>query len=288
MRCLRWGGSTGGICEVKGSSLTPFALLCAGSPSAAGAGTTDDYAKALQALRACIDATVADLSAMINEGPQSPRLLRYGPFVTRRLIEEAIAAILARFDPARIVVAFRGARTSDFRVGDLNQSSLGWVRDVLPEIRVEAGATVWSQSTIKKSGVVRSPVDGHLASYVFETAHPQVLDALNAKYATSTDLRQWVLHLQKFDDQQGVALLADLRRRIAEAYSYLSKGIHFEFSSDGVASLDVNELAKRIADAIQVLVTCGLYSHFSEASLCRLSHQAATDSFDLLARQFSI
>jgi hypothetical protein len=204
------------------------------------------------------------------------------------LIEEAVAVMIGRFDPARIVVAMRGARSSDFKLGDQNHSSLGWSRDVLPEFRVEGGLTVWSQANVKKFGVVRSPIDGHLGNYVFEAAHPKVLDALNEKYAGKADLRQWVLHVQRFDDQQGTVLLSDLRRKLAEAYSFLSKGIHFEFSTDGSASLDVMDLAAQIADALQVLTTCALYSHFANGGLCRLANHEAIDAFDSVAARFSL
>ena len=252
--------------------MSSLAELCSGRLGPAHAEESD-HVRASRLLKSAIDVTMADLKRSITKLHQ-PAACRAGAILGRRLIEQCTLALLGRLDPIRLVTAFKGPMASDFRIGERNESSFSWAKDVLPEFSVASGS--WSQASLKK-GTVRGLLDGHLATFLFESAHGLAVDSLVNRYLHDVAVPSWPLEIQKFDS--GVPLLSQLRTRAATAYSSLSKGVHFEFLGPGNTELSTSDLATSLDSALFAVSTTAFYSHLCGISINSLSAVTAVNRF---------
>lgn len=224
-----------------------------------GTSSQGGFKDAVLALMSSLERTCSRIEECLDS--RDDEFLRYfGPVVGRRYIEESMALIYGRIDPVRLVVALQGALSSDFEVGKLNPSSLAWSDFVHPpfdQIRDDC----WSQGTLRKNGVVRGLLSGHMAHCVFESGFFSCLDSLTQKSEETGEMSDWVADLQKFPE--GKALLNDLRRRAGQGYSHLSKGIHFEFMPTASPSLDPMEIRRLIKDAVFISSSVALVANAS-------------------------
>ncbi len=194
---------------------------------------------------------------------------------SRMLLEQGSAAIIGRIDPIRLITIVKGSSSVDFKLGQRNASSFIWNKDVLPDIKPNGGS-YWTQESISK-GVHRALLDGHLADYIFSTAHNPVMDAIAAESRKSSTIPDWIIELQKVE--KGEAILGKLRATAAEAYSTLSKGIHFEFFLGKETQPSMHELKKATNQAIFSIATASLYTHLSDVGINRIDPRTATKNF---------
>lgn len=220
------------------------------------------------------------LSLWDNRGTRD--FVKFGPMCARLVFEQSLAVLLGRMDPIRFVSLIRGAESADFVLGQRNASSFNWTRDVLPDVRPLASGW-WSQETLAKQ-IHRTLLHGHLADYLFESAHVTLITDLTDWTANLSALPSWITDLLKFEKGDGV--LGLLRKDAAESYSSLSKGIHFEFLKGNSTALTREEVTIAISDAITVVTTVALYSHFTDISLQKLSRTDALTFFMQLVAKF--
>ncbi len=224
-------------------NLTPLAALCAGGLP----GVVIDEPEHITALRTLCTAiaeTSSDLQALTPRFAEASSC-RIGALLARRLLEQCALAVIGRLDPIRLVVAYRGAKSADFRLGERNESSFSWSRDVLPEFKFGQGH--WSQSSLK-NGPVRGLLDGHLATYLFDSTHRRVLDSIATALTGTSLFPAWIGQVQTYET--GGPLLSQLRSRASNAYSALSKGVHFEFLGASTTDLSRQELATNLDSAL--------------------------------------
>lgn len=214
----------------------------------------------------------------------------FGPFIGRRMTEEIMGTLRGRLDPTRLIVSHKGANSPDFLMGSLNRSSLSWSDDVFPSFEL-VGDEIWSQSTLKKNGgIVRGLLSGHLAYSLFDHGFIPALDAAQREVdevtrGGSVDLPAWVETFQKFSE--GKYLLADLRRRASDAYSRLSKGIHFEFVPSSGAALSVVEIRRLLMEIAYVLSTISYVANCSGLAHCSLPPADSMKIYFALSMKFT-
>ena len=256
--------------------MSALAELCTGRlPSSDAVGT--DHTAALRMLKSAIDVTYSDLKRAISKLDR-PAACRTGAMLGRRLVEQCTLALVGRLDPIRLVTAFKGPSAADFRLGERNESSFSWTKDVLPDYSFAMGP--WSQASLKK-GTVRGLLDGHLATFLFEASHGRAVDSLVERYAHESEVSTWAMEIQRFEG--GLSLLSQLRTRASSAYSSLSKGVHFEFLGPTNTELSTRDLATSLDSALFAISTAALYSHLSGISVNALSRDAAVRRFAAIA-----
>lgn len=214
--------------------------------------------------------------------PDNREFIRFAPGLARLVLEQTFAITIGRFDPLRFIALVRGARSHDFMLGQRNPSSFNWIRDVLPDIKPPTSGW-WSQEIIGKA-IYRAMLHGHLADYIFTSSHELVIDKLTDATAGLHVIPDWLLELLRIETGENIRSI--LRKRAEESYSILSKGIHFEFFKDNATTPAKEEVVSAINDAMMVSTTVALYSHFSDISLRKISHQEAIRCFLYLANKF--
>lgn len=256
-----------------------------------GSSVTDcngAYGDAVRAIHASATKTMLRFEQCL-EANDEDFVVDFGPFVGRRMTEEIMGILQGRLDPTRLIVSHKGANSPDFMMGSLNRSSLSWSDDVFPNFEV-VGDEVWSQSTLKKnSGIVRGLLSGHLAYSLFDHGFISALDAAQHEVDEVTkdgagDLPAWIETFQKFSE--GKHLLADLRRRASDAYSRLSKGIHFEFIPSSGAALSVVEIRRLLIEIAYVLSTISYVANCSGLAHCSLAPADSIKIYFALSTKF--
>lgn len=218
---------------------------------------TGEFTKGLKAIEESLSKHELELSAhWLNTSPTLD--VRVFSSCSRMLLEQGSAALLGRVDPIRMVAIVKGSASADFKLGQRNASSFIWGKDVIPDTK--PGTGFWTQDSLGK-GVHRALLDGHLADYIFTSAHKELEDPLFEATSKRTQLPDWIIELQKLD--RGALVLSKLRTLASEAYSTLSKGIHFEFFLGRETTPDINEIRNSTSKAITVIATVALYTHFS-------------------------
>lgn len=208
--------------------------------------------------------------------------VKFAPSCARLVVEQCSAIILGRMDPVRFVSLIRGGESADFVLGQRNASSFNWTKDVLPDVRPPTSGW-WSQETLAKP-IYRSLLHGHLADFLFESAHGSLISDLTDWTSEMMTLPGWISELLTLET--GASALAILRKDATESYSSLSKGIHFEFLKGNSTSLSQEEVTSAISDAMTAIATVALYSHFTDISLHKLSRNDALSCFVGLVEQF--
>lgn len=199
----------------------------------------------------------------------------------RLLLEQGAAVLLGRIDPIRLVTVIKGSSSVDFKLGYRNASSFMWNKDVVPETK--PGNGFWTQESIGK-GIHRALLDGHLADYVFSSAHKELIDSITDATKSEPELPDWIIDLLKLD--RGEPLLSKLRILATEAYSTLSKGIHFEFFLGRETKPDAKEIRSATSKAITTISTAALYTHFSDISILSIEKSAAISSFLQIIKKY--
>ena len=199
----------------------------------------------------------------------------------RLLLEQGAAVLLGRIDPLRLVTIIKGSSSPDFKLGYRNASSFIWNKDVVPDTK--PGSGFWTQENIAK-GVHRALLDGHLADYVFSSAHRELIDALTDATKSETELPDWIIDLLKLE--RGEPVLSKIRTLASEAYSTLSKGIHFEFFLGKETKPNVAEIRKATSRAMLAISTAALYSHFSDIAILTIDRPTAISSFLAITKKY--
>jgi len=240
-----------------------------------------DYSHGMAAIGEALTAHASEVHSLIRNY-DAPEFSKLAPAGARLLLEQGLAAVLGRLDPVRFISIVRGASSPDFILGRPNASSFFWSKDVLPDVKPTPGG-LWSQECLSKM-LHRSMLDGHLADYLFVSAHETVITHIADAISSAPQLCDWIISLMKIE--KGENVLSTLRKRASESYSTLSKGIHFEFFRGRTTIPEKEELCLAIRSAVSVLSTVGLYSHFSDISLQKIPCEAAVESFLHVVNEF--
>jgi hypothetical protein len=207
--------------------------------------------------------------------------IKFAPTCARLVFEQSLAILLGRLDPIRFVALVRGAESTDFLLGQKNNSSFSWTKDVLPDVKPPASGW-WSQDSLKQ--VYRTLLHGQLADYLFESTHTFLIPDLTDWTSDYSTLPNWITELLAIET--GNRVLGRLRKYALESYSSLSKGIHFEFLKGSSTSLSKDTVESAIGDCITVIGTCALYTEFCDIALQKSPREVALADFVALLKKF--
>ncbi|WP_409268701.1 hypothetical protein [Massilia sp. BHUDP2] len=209
--------------------------------------------------------------------------IKFAPTCARVVFEQSLAILLGRLDPIRFVALIRGAESSDFSLGQRNNSSFNWTKDVLPDVK-PPNSGWWSQDSLKQ--IHRTLLHGQMADYLFESTHALLIPDLTDWTTDYATLPNWITELLTIE--AGDRVLGRLRKHATEAYSSLSKGIHFEFLKGSSTSLTKETVESSISDCITVIGTCALYTQFCDIALQKSHREIVLADFVNLLEHFEI
>lgn len=250
----------------------------------AGIENSESHSGEFSTSIAAIELSIADHEKELAKHWEQPENADIRVFAScaRLLLEQSTAILLGRVDPIRLITISKGSSSSDFKIGYRNASSFNWSKDVVPEAK-PGPSGFWTQENIGK-GVQRALLDGHLSDYLFSSAHSDLIDAITESTKNENELPDWIIELLKID--HGKAVLAKLRTYASEAYSTLSKGVHFEFFLGKATKPDSKEICSATSKAIIVITTTAMYTHFTDISINRIPKIVALDAYLNTIKQY--
>ncbi len=236
--------------------------------------STGEFTNAMNSIKKSLSAHENELSRYWKKTNNStdPRVFSS---CSRMILEQGSAAIIGRLDPIRLITIAKGSSSVDFKIGQRNASSFIWNKDVIPDIK-PIGGSYWTQESISK-GIHRSLFEGHLADYIFSSAHDSILDSLTEEIKKAPTIPHWIIEILKIE--KGEAILSKLRKSASEAYSTLSKGIHFEFFLGRETQPNIDEIKKATSLAVYSIATTSLYTHLSDIGINKIGGKIATKNF---------
>lgn len=245
--------------------------------------SADYYSAGMNAISTSLIAHEKEIRSLWKN-KTSPRFKKDAPTCCRLILEQSMAALLGRIDPIRFIAIYRGALSQDFQIGARNHSSLDWSKDIIPsDLKISTGAH-WTQETLKK-GVTRSLLDGHIADYIFSSAHNLAIEKITDATIDKASLPEWVILLLKYDS--GTHLLPEIRKRASAAHSALSKGMHFEFFKGGETRPESEIIESAVRNAIIVVATSSIYVHYSDIATNKASCPKILNAFLEITAHFS-
>ncbi|MCP4695504.1 MAG: hypothetical protein GY862_01460 [Gammaproteobacteria bacterium] len=199
----------------------------------------------LEHLSSSIEKVVVEISKL----PSMPddKLIFYGPYLGRSLLELSMTALLARLDPFRILVVKGKQIQPGYELNKPHVSAIRWQGDVIDK----AVADLWTDKALQNpSRAILGPYQVKLA--LVESAQ-RILDELEE--GNEQEIGAWHTKLVQMDAN---GLVERIRTQINSLYSSLSKGIHHELLVPIGSMLDRNAMLSLLDNALFVISTLGL------------------------------
>ncbi len=234
-------------------------LLC-GSPTSEGLGKV-----ALNQLEASLQ-SFCDRTVHYLGSTSSDEVTMFGPFCARVILENGCAALVGRFDPFRILYLSEFQTRPEYVAGKRVKSAFSWAGDVIPEER--PSATLWdADHEIAK--ISRSLFSAHLEHVYWRPAVDALLDHIEDNDAPQ---------LNEIRSIESDKYISEIKGRLRQLYSQLSKGVHWEFFS---SSLQMDEVTVKslLRDTIVNVAGLGLISHFVPTAYASLDADAAVEAY---------
>lgn len=244
-----------------------------------------DFNKGMRSIQSSLQKRENELETLWSD-KESDRFITFAPACARMLLEQGMATLLGRVDPIRFIAIYKGAQSQDFKMGEQNPSSLKWSEDIIPSTVKSKKDTHWKQEFIRQ-GLIRSLLDGHLADYIFSGAHDLAKDSIIDEITKYDTLPEYLINFSR--KEKGEQVLSEIRQSSKDTYSFLSKGIHFEFFDSGESMPSKDSIAAYIEKTISVIATTAIYVHFSDISINKINDDAiAVSNFIELTKKFSV
>ena len=139
----------------------------------------------------------------------------FGPPLARGTLEVAATALLARYDPLRVLSIRKSQQLSSYDPSSPNPIRFEWASDVVGE-----KGKPWTERVTAKD-LQRSFLCNHLHDLVWEQAFQCLLDDVDLHRGAN-----WIRILRRIDPN---AFTTFMRTEAGRLYAELSKGIHVEF-----------------------------------------------------------
>jgi hypothetical protein len=233
---------------------TDLARLACGDPD-----TTSELGQVLTHIGTMIDTVMQEITAPRDRSDKHVTL--YGPFLGRSLLDLSLTALIARFDPFRVLLIREMQRSPEYQAGVRLKTAIQWQGDVLGEAKI---LNLWSpEKSMDK--VTRALLGDYFDHVIWRPAFGVLLDSPDPLPAGP-----WTQELQLLTAER---VMSRLRVEVGTTYSSLSKGIHHEFVIP----------PERLYDR-KTVVTCLLDAMRLASHLALLSQMVAHCPF-LIARQ---
>jgi len=113
---------------------TDLARLACGDPD-----TTSELGQVLTHIGTMIDTVMQEITAPRDRSDKHVTL--YGPFLGRSLLDLSLTALIARFDPFRVLLIREMQRSPEYQAGVRLKTAIQWQGDVLGEAKI---LNLWS------------------------------------------------------------------------------------------------------------------------------------------------
>jgi hypothetical protein len=143
-------------------------------------------------------------------------LALFGPSLGRATIEVALTAILARFDPFRVLAIRKTQVSPDYDAKIRNPLAFNWTSDV----KGEESPKDWANRPGIKD-VQRALLCRHFNDLFWEEAFITMIDTVPYDRG-----KMWMAKLKKINPE---GFVTSMRTNADRIYSELSKGVHHEF-----------------------------------------------------------
>ncbi len=196
-----------------------------------------------------LDRLLVRARALKNDGNEVDLAL-FGPSLGRATIEVALTAILARFDPFRVLAIRKAQLSTDYDAKVRNPLAFNWTSDVKGEDNPKDWA---SRPAIKD--VQRALLCRHFNDLFWEEAFTTMIDAVPYHRG-----KTWMAKLKRINPE---GFVTSMRTDADRIYSELSKGVHHEFVIPMTAQYDaitVVDLLSRSWELVGSLSVTSCYS----------------------------
>jgi hypothetical protein len=177
-------------------------------------------------------------------------LALFGPSLGRATIEVALTAILARYDPFRVLAIRKSQLSPSYDAKVRNPLAFNWTNDVKGDEKLKN----WADSPSMKD-VQRALLSTHFNDLFWEEAFIKMVDTVPSHRGQT-----WMSKLKRINPE---GFVTSMRTDADRIYSELSKGVHHEFVIPMTAQYDavtVGDLLSRSWELVGALSVTACYS----------------------------
>lgn len=222
-----------------------------------------DLRNALEFLDTNIRHIFSEMHALASQEPT--RVVVFGPFLARSLLEVCFTALTGRIDPFRLLSIHRIQKSPDYDRTIPWKAALRWQGDVV----ADAPSNAWSEK-MDPQGMTRAALGYFYDHLLWQPALKRLSD-----YCGNGATGRWLPELLA---RPIAAFCGAKRGSVSALYSELSKSVHYEAVLP-LASLDHVTVLDRINRCIREVSELALVAAFMEHPIGRLEPKRALDSF---------
>ena len=190
----------------------------------------------------------------------------YSAFCGRIVLENSCAALVGRLDPFRLLFLREQQTQPTFSHGKPVKSGFKWQGDVM-SIDIPPG-DLW-KNDLESSKISRSLLSDHTDHLFWRPAFERLLEKIDSfGSAQFPDITSLEPH----------NFTPTMKGRLANLYSSLSKGVHWEFFAPE-AEYDEATLKDKLRDLFVLISMLGLTAHFSPTAYASMSDDDALSAY---------
>ncbi len=196
--------------------------------------------------------------------------IRLAPFCARVLLDLGAAAMIGRLDPVRVLLIRRLQVDKDYDPKKKLAAHIQWTGDVLPGDKTKPRQeNLWRPETKLESGE-RALLSSYFDHLIWQPAFDEFLKQTD-QY-TDSRLVAGLHHKERG------RFVDEMRGRLDQLYSRLSKSIHMEFMVPIEAGVDPRTLRETAVETVEQLVILSLVLNFSTIVAGRLDARDAVEA----------
>lgn len=203
--------------------------------------------------------------ALLTSSQTDPNFI-FAPLCGRVVLENSCAAIVGRIDAFRLIYISEFQSKAEYEVGKRAKSSFSWTGDVFPS---GGNIRLWDiDNDVPKIG--RALFSQHYEELYWKPAVADAIDFINDNTAVTAPPE-----LSQLDPENFVSLI---KGRSNQAYSGLSKGVHWEFFNQA-SVLDETTTKGLLKEACTIAAMLGFVSHFIPTAHSSIDPAEALEHF---------
>ena len=193
-----------------------------------------------------------------------------GPFYARRLLENVSTALIGRLDPFRLLVLKRiqmSASPSD--IGRRWDSSINWQGDIFEQGIKDS---LWKPN-IKYNNICRAILGDYYGDIFWNETYKSILDSdIPLQYEKGDVLADY----RTIPPEQ---FTIEIRKKISNLYSAISKGVHSEFIIAQGIIYDEITVLNLVSETMEYFSLLSLISHNIGTCICKIPLEQAVKVF---------
>jgi hypothetical protein len=218
-------------------------LVCGNIPAS---GTVKEI---LSHLGESLDRLISKARAL-QESNDAVDLTLLGPYLGRAALEVGLTAIMARFDPYRVLAIRRSQLSSGYDLRSRNPLAFSWADDVQGNEKGKSWDAMPGVGDLQ-----RALLCNHFHDLFWEEAFMKMLDATDALPGG-----EWMAKLRKIDP---IGFTVRNRKEAGRLYSALSKAVHHEFVIPAGAQYDGGTVHDLISTTWELIAALGITACYS-------------------------